>query len=242
MGLDSAKDAGDRQIFGGGRGVARPAGGRYKLADGTIVPSVTTILGRFKNCGPLMHWSWSEGIAGRNYRETRDKAAGIGTLAHALVEHQWRNPNEVFDWEPVKAQHSAEDIEKARKAFGAYEEWARQTNLQVVEGEMPLVSEQYRFGGTLDAIMVAGKLSLGDWKTSSGIYGEYLIQCAAYGQLWTENFPDRPITGGFHLLRFDKQHGDFEHRYYADLSEAWEAFRLMIPLYKLMGDLDKRAR
>jgi hypothetical protein len=222
--------------------VGRPQGGRYKLADGIVVPSVTTILGRFKNCGPLMHWAWKEGCEGRNYRETRDKAAGIGTLAHALVEHQWRNPNEPFDWEPVKTQYSQEDIEKARKAFGAYEEWARQTNLQVVEGELPLVSEEYKFGGTLDAMLVSGKLALGDWKTSSGIYGEYLIQIAAYGQLWNESFPDRPILGGYHLLRFDKQHGDFEHRYYADLSEAWEAFRLMIPLYKLMGDLDKRAR
>ena len=220
--------------------MARPQGGRYKLADGTVVPSVTTILGRFKNCGPLMHWAWKEGCEGRNYRETRDKAAGVGTLAHALVENQWRG--EVFDWEPVKEQYSHEDIEKAQKAFGAYQEWARQTNLEVVAGETPLVSEEYKFGGTPDAIMVNGKLALGDWKTSSGVYEDYLIQIAAYGQLWNENFPDRPIEGGYHLLRFDKQHGDFEHRYYADLSEGWEAFKLMLRLYPLLNGLAKRAR
>jgi hypothetical protein len=222
--------------------VARPVGGRYKLADGTVVPSVTTILGRFKNCGPLMHWAWKEGCEGRNYRETRDKAAGIGTLAHALVEHQWRNPNEEFDWEPVKAQYSAEDIEKARKAFGAYEEWARQTNLQVVEGEMPLVSERYKFGGTMDMVLLGGKRAIGDVKTSGGIYGDYLAQIAAYGLLWDENFPGQPIEGGFHILRFDKQWGDFEHRYFADLTDAAEAFKLMVPLYRLMNDLDKRTR
>jgi hypothetical protein len=100
----------------------------------------------------------------------------------------------------------------------------------------------YGFGGTPDAIVVNEKLALGDWKTSSAIYGDYLLQLAAYGQLWNENHPELPITGGSHLLRFDKQYGDFEHRYFEQLDDAWEAFKLMIPLYNLLKQLDKRVR
>ena len=219
--------------------MARPAGGRYKLADGTVVPSVTTVLGRFKNCGPLMYWSWREGMEGRDFRETRDKAASIGSLCHKMLECDWRGTK--LEKDDLRI-YTEEQIDKALRAFQGYRAWKEQSQLQVVEGEIPLVSERYKFGGTPDCIMVAGKLSLGDYKTSSGVYGDYLIQIAAYGQLWTENYPDRPIVGGYHLLRFSKETGDFEHRFFAELEKPWEAFKLMLQLYPLMNEIDKRAR
>ena len=206
------------------------------LKNGPFIGSVTTILNRFKNAGPLMYWAWEQGKEGKDFRETRDHAADIGTCAHAMVEANWRN--EPFDAVPW----ASAVIEKALVAYEAYSEWARQTQLQVIEGEMPLVSETYRYGGTLDALMLNGKLALGDWKTSGGVYPEYLLQLAAYRQLWEENFPDRPITGGFHLLRFDKTYGDFEHRYFAELETAWKAFALMLSLYERMKVLEKRVK
>ena len=64
----------------------------YYLVDGTRVPSVTTVLGRFKESGPLIHWAWGLGIQGKDYREERDKAADAGTLAHAAVA-AWAHPH-----------------------------------------------------------------------------------------------------------------------------------------------------
>jgi hypothetical protein len=73
-------------------------------------------------------------------------------------------------------------------------------------------------------MLVSGKLSLGDWKSSDAIYHDYLIQLAAYGILWEENYPDRPIEGGYHLLRFAKDTPDFVHYHFGDLREAAEQF------------------
>ena len=61
----------------------------YRLADGTKVPGVTTILGRWKDSGGLLQWAFKQGQSGaRTLYEERDKAADIGTLAHAMVEHR----------------------------------------------------------------------------------------------------------------------------------------------------------
>lgn len=209
--------------------------GGYFLRDGTRVPSVTTILSRFKEAGPLMHWAWNEGKEGRDYRETRDKAADAGTLCHEAVEAWVRG--EDFDWQ----HESPEVLERARKSFGAFLEWADQTQLTVEHAELPLVSETYRFGGTFDCILVKGKRAMGDWKTSNGVYGEYLAQLAAYGQLWSENYPELPIDGGFHLIRFDKTYGDFSHRYWPELDAGWRYFRALRTAYAETGELKRRA-
>lgn len=212
------------------------AKGGYFLKDGTRCPSVTTILSKFRDPGALMWWAWNEGREGRDYRETRQAAADAGTLAHAMVECDWRGRPWTRNGEPDEV------VAKAERAFGAYREWKNQTQLEIAEGELPLVSETYRFGGTFDALMVRGKLSMGDVKTSGGIYPEYLMQVAAYALLWEENFPDRPIEGGFHILRFSKEECDFAHHFYADLDDALTGFLCLRNAYDLVEKLKKRTR
>lgn len=206
----------------------------YFLKDGkTKVPSVTTVLARFKESGGLIHWAWQQGKDGKDYREMRDAAASAGTMAHEAVEAWIKKQQFVFQDDDIG--------KRARKAFGAFLDWAEQTQLEVVETEKPLVSEKYKFGGTLDAMFVRGKLALGDWKTSNAIYAEYLVQVAAYGILWEENFPDKKIEGGFHLLRFDKDYGDFHHHWWGELETAKRSFVLMRELYENDKELKKRA-
>lgn len=207
----------------------------YFLKSGTRVPSVTTVLGRFKDAGPLMHWAWQCGKDGKDFREERDRAADAGTMAHAAVEAWVKKDNFAFT--------GPEDVvKKASKAFDAFLEWADQTKLTVDKTELPLVSEKYAFGGTFDAILLGTKRAMGDWKSSNGVYGEYLAQLAAYGQLWAENFPGEPIQGGFHLLRFDKNHGDFTHKWWGDLTAGWEYFLRLREAYEFDKELRQRAK
>lgn len=206
------------------------AKGGYHTSDGTRVPSVTTILGRFKEAGGLIHWAWELGKEGKDYRQVRDEAALSGTIAHEAVE-AW-----------IKKQSYEIADERAQKSFEAFKEWADQTQLQVIETELGLVSEKHRFGGTLDAMLVRGKLSCGDWKTSNAVHPEYLCQIAAYGILWEENFPEKPILGGYHLMRFDKTYGDFSHRWWSELETAKKAFLLMRDLYDCDKELKARAK
>jgi hypothetical protein len=198
---------------------------------------VTTIISRFKVTGALIHWAWTQGKEGKDYRETKQAAADAGTLAHTMVEHDIYG--QTFDETGI----NPEILTAAKGAYEAYKEWKGQTNLKIAEAEMPLVSRTFRYGGTLDAIIVGGKLSLGDWKTSNGIYADYLLQLAAYDILWCENFPDKKLEGGFHLLRFSKQQnpGDpisFSHHYWSQLDVAKEQFLLLLAAYKL----DKRVK
>lgn len=209
--------------------------GGYYLADGTRVPSVTTVIGKFKNGDALMNWAWRMGKEGKDYRQVRDQAADAGTLAHAAVDAWIHKKPFVFEGE-------IEIVDRARTAFRAFLEWAEQTRLQATHTELPLVSERYRFGGTFDALLIGNSRAMGDWKTSGGIYQEYLIQVAAYGILWEENFPDEPITGGYHLLRFDKTYADFKHHWWGELESAKRAFLLMRELYSISAELKARAK
>jgi hypothetical protein len=215
--------------------MGRPYKG-YEI-DGEKVPGVTTVLSRFKESGALMYWAWKQGTEGKDFRETKQAAADAGTLAHDMVEHDIYG--QAFDL----AGYDESTITKAQGAFSAYKEWKEQTNLTIAEAEVPLLSRVHRFGGTLDAILVQGKLALGDWKTSNGIYADYLLQLSAYQILWEENFPDRPITGGFHLLRFSKATDDsdpvsFSHHYWSQLDVAKEQFLHLLAAFKL----DKRIK
>lgn len=210
----------------------------YRLADGTRVPGTTTIIGRFKESGALLRWAWKQGRDGKELYEERDTAGEIGTAAHGMVEAHIKGG----DPETALAELAPEHHEKARGSFKAYLSWASMSRLEIIDQEMMLVSEQYRFGGTPDAIgKVNGELCLIDWKTSNGVYSDYLIQIAAYRHLWEENHPDMPLTGGFHLCRFSKEYGDFAHHFYPELEKAWRQFVLFREAYEIDKELRKRA-
>jgi hypothetical protein len=200
------------------------------------VPGVTTIIGRFKESGGLIHWAWSLGMDGINYRDARDKAADAGTLGHDMIETY------IKGGDPASIGGPEDLVAKARMGFQAFKLWITSTDLEIVDTEMTLISEKHRFGGTPDALgrSSLGEYSLLDWKTSNRIYADYLIQLACYARLLEENkVVDRPIER-FHLLRVGKEFGDFHHHSWPReaMKPAWRAFELMRELY----DLDKRLK
>jgi hypothetical protein len=58
--------------------------------------------------------------------------------------------------------------------------------------------------------------------------------------LFEENFPDDPITSGYHLVRFDKVHADIHYHHWGELERAWLAFRHLRALYDI--DIELKAR
>lgn len=212
----------------------------YRLADGTRVPGTTTIIGRFKDSGALIRWAWQQGKDGLDLYETRDTAANIGTAAHSMVEASIRgkDPEAAL----VETGLPDEHRDRARGAFHAYQTWASMSRLEIVDQEMMLVSERHKFGGTPDAIgLVNGELCLVDWKTSNGVYSDFLLQLAAYRILWEERHPDRPLVGGFHLCKFSKDYGDFAHHYFSELDDAARMFLHLRAAYDYDKVLRKRA-
>lgn len=215
----------------------------YFLKDGTKVPGTTTILGRFKDSGGLMHWAFKQGQAGKSHLyEEAEKAADIGTVAHAMVEkHIHGMQDGDIAAYCMEALPDPEMQEKAFSSYRAFHAWEKNFAVEWIETEIPLVSEKYRYGGTLDALAIIGnELCLMDFKTSNSVYSDYLVQLAAYGNLVTE-CRGVELAGGFHLLRFSKENADFAHHRFADLSEAWRQFQLFREAYDIDKVLKKRA-
>jgi hypothetical protein len=131
---------------------------------------------------------------------------------------------------------------QAASAYSAFEFWCKGTQLEIIDCEVPVISEAHRYGGTLDFIgRLNGKLVLGDFKTSNGVWPEYLCQLAAYAKAYEETTGNK-IDGGYHLLRFSKENGDFGHHFYPSLDDdAWPAFLHLRALHDLNEKLKKRA-
>lgn len=210
----------------------------YFLADGTRVPGTTTITGRFKESGGLIHWAWQLGHDGKDYRTERDKAADVGTIIHEQADaaiHKQEIPQPPADFSDAQR-------EQVRRGFEAFWAWYQNTVTEITWTERQLVSERYRFGGTPDAYGTdkQGSGCLFDWK-SGGIYQDALIQVGGgYGLLLDEN--GFPVTGGYHIVRFGKDTGDFVHRYYPELDLARRQFILLREAYENDKLLKKRAQ
>lgn len=232
------------------QGSGRPT--KYTTADGKRVPGVTTIVSRYKDSGGLIHWAYQCGVDGIDYRAKRDDAADAGHAAHAAIEAEIHGQPA-----PTCPPEHAAAVASCVEAFRG---WRDQTRLEILETEVPLVSEQYRFGGCFDALArVAGKLVLLDWKSSNRVYADYLAQMGGYDVLLAERGLARalgrvvrvtdldaadPPAGveGVQLLRFGKEHGDFHAHSWprSVLDIGRDAFLLMRRLYELDAPL-KRA-
>lgn len=223
------------QHFAAMRGSGRPD--EYRTKDGERVPSTTTVTGRFKDSAGLLQWANKEGLAGRKlYQDS--SAIDVGHLVHSMVEATIHGQ--------AKPRIPDEFSERVTSAYGAWERWFEANRFEIVATEIPLVSEQWKFGGTIDTVGRdhRGELVLLDWKTSNAVYADYLLQLAAYGELWNECAPsdDLKLMGGFHLVRFSKEHGDMEHRHFPELEDAWTMFTLLRQSYELDKILKRRAK
>jgi hypothetical protein len=220
------------------RHTGRPKEG-YRNNAGDRVPGCTTITGRFKDSGALIYWAWSQGKAGKDFREERDKAADAGSCCHEMIDCHLHNRTFMSaEWQSVA-------ILKAEHAFLAYLAWVEQSSMSVEASEISLVSEKYQFGGTFDAVMLkGGQLVLLDYKTSSGIYADMLVQVAGgYSILWEEHYgKSRPLQG-INLLRISKpkQPDDpisFEHRHWS--AEIFPIAQAQFLHFRSAYELDKR--
>ena len=227
--------------------MGRPSSGYYTKA-GERVPSVTEVLSKFKNPGGLLTWAWKNGHAAgyasakgqpapRTANEERDQAAQAGQIAHDLLETYILGKTYEYDGK----KPAAIVVQRANKGFENGKRWLAGSCIKVVDTETSLVSETLKFGGTRDAHGVTpdGAHRLLDWKTSTRIYADYLIQLGAYALL-AEECEGLKFDGGYDILRFDKEYADFQHYHFYDLEDAKEAFLLMVKLYPLVVKLEDR--
>ena len=194
----------------------------YKI-DNKKVPSVTTILGRFKNATGLLIWANQIGLKGQLYQDELKKAGDIGTALHDLAEIHIK-----------EEYYELPQDEKVRNCFNQFLEWWDNNNYKVTWTEKHFCSEKYLYGGTPD--LLVNENILVDFKTSKGIYSDYLVQGSAYAKLIEEN-ENRKIDK-FIICRFSKDNSQTEIKEFSkeDLDNAFSYFELLRKAF----DLDKQ--
>lgn len=189
------------------------------------VPSVTKITGIIDKSGPLMGWAvnccndvWRASIVpDTSYSETflsevaraakgrargvKDEAASIGKQVHEWVEQYIRGGctlSEELVLPPEETQ--------VRSGVDAALKWLGEHKVQFVANERPVYSRQHRYSGRMDGLAyVDDALAVVDWKTSNGVYSEYVAQVAAYAIAYTEETGQK-ISKAF-LVRLGKDDG-----------------------------------
>ena len=210
----------------------RPDNG-YRLSDGTQVPGVTDVTKNHKDANPLVMWARKDGFeqakAGlpkpNHFSRT---ALAEGTVVHGMAEMHLRGRNtdqiETYGRSLLKEPGS---WERGHNAFNSFRKWADNFQFSVSEMELSLVSEKHKYGGTLDVVgMVGRRQVLLDFKVrkTPQAYPEDLVQLAAYGQLWEERFPDRPLTGGYFLICLPKDGSACVPLHFPGLKDAGKLF------------------
>lgn len=209
----------------------------YRLQDGTRVPSVTTVLGVLNKPG-LLKWAWELGAAGIEMDAYRDDLADVGRLAHQMIHAHLTGGDPDALCEGL-ARHV---VDRAQNSFLKFLHWQDQHDVQVILTEQPLVSETYRFGGTLDIYAyLDGSPVLIDLKTSKAIYDEFFLQLAAYRQLATEH---GYAVEGLRLLRIGRAETEgFEERVVSgpEMDSYWREFECALRIYQIRAERRKGA-
>jgi len=219
----------------------------YALADGTKLPSVTTILSTALNKPALVGWAAKtvaeeamanlpalvkmsrtdyagavKQLKGSPYAQ-RDAAADAGTQAHKLAEsYILGQPYEVPD----------PDSDLGR-TLGQFVRFLQDWSPTFEATEAVVANETIGYAGSLDAIarvpQLGNRLLVWDWKTSkSGPYPEWALQVAAYARaehLWLPDGTKVPMPKieGAAVLRL-RPNMYAVHEVEADLDQLVEAF------------------
>lgn len=159
------------------------------------------------------------------HRKKATEAADIGSLVHDWISDHVKQKNPRLPTNRF-----------ARNAVETFIKWEADHHVMFLESERALYSKQYNYAGTLDFIAVVdGKVKIGDYKTSTGIWDEYWFQIASYQQAYLEEFPAREISGGI-IVRIGKD-GSLEVAERDDYEKNVAAFNAALVLYRRLNEL-----
>jgi len=206
---------------------------QYKDSEGNVVPSVTSIIGSQLgwNKNALINWTKKLVAIGEDPEKVRDKSADIGTLAHYLIECDLKG------LQPNIGDFSINNLMLAQNAYNAFKKWWDDKNFKFYKSECVIVSEEYKYGGTIDLLARReNDIYLIDFKTSGGIYPEHLLQVSAYEYAYSQEI--EPIKEVY-ILQLSKQDDSFSEHYISreQLNLAFEAFLHCISLAKIQSEL-----
>lgn len=203
----------------------------YIAADGEFLPGSTTILGVLAKPF-LVGWANKLGRQGIDSYKFTEEAAAIGNLAHYLVECDLKKKTpDLKDYTPAQ-------IERATFSYENFKAWRREHDLRPILIEGQLVSDEYRYGGTVDFYgYVDGALTLIDFKTSAAVYLEHRAQAVSYGKLLIDSgHPVKKII----VIRLGRGADDTLESHeigQGEIPKLWRLFRACLDVYYIQREL-----
>lgn len=159
----------------------------------------------------LLIWANMLGFKHIDYKKELSRTANIGSMAHGFIE-DFNNPKLLAEIDYEKyGVYSYQDQLEAKHAIDSFYKWYKKNKAiyKVKFTERVVVGECV--GGTIDT-GVQGfrdptKITLLDYKTSSGFYLTMFLQLAGYVEIYEEVYGKDTIDGVAVLL-LDKKNGD----------------------------------
>lgn len=159
--------------------------------------------------------------------EIKEKAADVGTRAHALISEMLKGQRD-FSLEGIDGD--------VYNAVAAFLEWYPKSGIKIYLSEICVASHKIKTGGSVDALAKTkdGKPMIIDFKTSSATYADFAYQLGGYALCYEEMTGDSIDTGA--IIRFSKKAFDknpFEVSYVSDMGMAKMGFGAAKILYDI---------
>ena len=165
----------------------------------------------------------------------KEEAGTHGTDAHSLIE-EYINFCLANKGKPFALGKRAEIA-----GIKQFVDWAVKDVDNFLFAERRMFNKEMFVAGTADfgCVLKTGQKLMGDFKTSSGIYGiDYYLQCAGY-KILAEGEGDKPYSGCV-ITRLGKD-GSFEATYSYDTKTAEDAFKACLVIYRAQAALKETA-
>lgn len=154
---------------------------RYRTGDNQIVVGVTTVVGQIAKPA-LISWANRLGLDGTDSAKFIDDTAETGTLAHSIITDVLQGMETDF------SNYDQVQQDAARWCVRSWDAWKSGKEIKPILIEESLLSERYRYGGTMDIFCeLDGIKTLIDLKSTNDLWPEHYIQVSGYRQLLQEN-------------------------------------------------------
>jgi hypothetical protein len=166
--------------------------------------------------------------AKKRAREKKEEAADIGTTVHLWLQ---------MYFDGLNPEMPPEDpwLSCVKAALA----WVEKHKVKFIHNERPVYSLRHGVSGRLDGIALVDNLkSVIDFKTGNRVYGEALLQTAAYKEFYQEETGD--YIGQRVIIRLGKEDGKFHScTLTSGQEEDFQAFTGALTLFNRMKEIDK---
>jgi hypothetical protein len=149
-----------------------------------VYPSATTILNAYPQSVQLTHW-----IAEKGWNESqriKSEAGERGTAIHKGIEFLL-DGGDFRLGEMIPNHYRPISLEEYWK-LSTFVAWYNECEPKILYKELRVFSKKGGYAGTFDALVILdGKVTVIDWKSSSAIHEHFALQVASYAKAIEEN-------------------------------------------------------